>query len=79
MKFLSAVQAESLDAADLEELRSTVAMDALLPLSLKDETFQNAFDLTNALTGRTLQSALSAICVAAADKNKIDVIVRAID
>lgn len=79
LKFLSAVQAETLDAADLEELRSAVAQDALLPLALKDETFQNAFDLTNSLTGTTLSTALSAICIAAADKNKLDVSVRAFD
>ena len=79
LKFLSAVQSETLDTADLEQLRSDVALNALLPLALKDETFQNAFDLTTSLTGRTLHSALSTICNAAADKNMLDISVRAFD
>lgn len=79
LKFLSTVQAEIADATELENLRETVALQSLLPLALKDETFRNAFDLTFSLTDSALHSALAVICSAAADKNLLDVSVKAFD
>ncbi|KAK3051910.1 hypothetical protein LTR09_006864 [Extremus antarcticus] len=79
LKFLSTVQSESTDPVELENLREVVALQALLPLALKDETFRNAFDLTQSLTGRALYSALTTICNTAADRNLLDVSVKAFD
>ena len=79
LKFLSSVQSEIADLVDLEELREVVALQALLPLALKDETFRNAFDLTYSLTGRALNTALARICITSADKNNIEVCVKAFD
>lgn len=79
LKFLASVQAETTNASDLQELREVVALDALLPLALKDHTFRNAMDLTQSLTGRALQSSLVAICTRAADKNVLEVSVSAFD
>ena len=77
LKFLSTVQAEIADAGELQELREIVALDALLPLALKDLTFRNAFDLTQSLSGSALQSALTTICNSAADGNQLEVSVKA--
>ena len=79
LKFLSSVQSEIVDPAELEELREAVALQALLPLALKDDTFRNAFDLTHSLTGRALHSALASICKTAADKNMLDMSMKAFD
>ena len=69
LKFLASVQADMTDSKELDDLRETVALQALLPLALKDATFRNAFDLTGSLNGRALPSAMAIICVTAADRN----------
>ncbi|KAF2482891.1 hypothetical protein BDY17DRAFT_250778 [Neohortaea acidophila] len=79
LKFLSSVQSEVADAAELGQLRDVVALQALLPLALRDDTFRNAFDLTQSLSGQALTSALASICIQAADKNVLDVSIRAFD
>ncbi|KAK5165492.1 uncharacterized protein LTR77_009021 [Saxophila tyrrhenica] len=79
LKFLASVQADLTDAAEVEDLREIVALQALLPLALKDQTLRNAFDLTLSLTGRALHSALATICNTAADRNLLDVSVKAFD
>ena len=73
LKFLDSVQAEITEPADMHSLRAVVGLQALLPLALKDETFRDAFDLTQSLTGPALNSALATICISAADKNNLDV------
>ena len=69
LKFLSSIQAGINDPKEVEKLREVVALDALLPLALKDTTFRNAFDLTASLTGHAFIAALSKITTFAADKN----------
>ncbi|KAM0716863.1 hypothetical protein Q7P37_006715 [Cladosporium fusiforme] len=69
LKFLSGIQAGVTDAKELESLREAVALQALLPLALKDTTCKEAFDLTGSLTGPAFTSAMSTICITAADSN----------
>lgn len=73
LKFLASVQSGIKVEQELLQLRDIVAQSALLPLSLKDETFRNAFDLTRSLSGHALSLALSAISTTAADRNILDV------
>lgn len=79
LKFLSGVQAGISDVKELEVLREVVALQALLPLALQDQTCRDAFDLTQSLTGRALTSALVTICITAADKNLLDQSLQAFD
>ncbi|KAK3670177.1 hypothetical protein LTR78_009933 [Recurvomyces mirabilis] len=79
LKFLASVQAETTNEHDLQELREIVALDALLPLALKDPTFKNATDLASSLTGRALTTSLAAIACSAADGNKVEVALAAFD
>ena len=79
LKFLASVQTGITDSAELVELREIVALEALLPPALKDETFRNAFDLTHSLTGRALNAALVSICTNAADKNMLEPSMKAFD
>lgn len=79
LKFLASVQSEITSPSEIEKLREVVALDALLPLALKDTTFRDAFDLTGSLTGRALTSALSKISIDAADRNVPDVSLQAFD
>lgn len=69
LKFLSAVQADITDAAELNKLRGTVALEALLPLALEAGSYHNAFALCRSLTGDDLCAAMTKICVSAADNN----------
>ncbi|KAK4920624.1 hypothetical protein LTR49_011873 [Elasticomyces elasticus] len=73
LKFLGSVQATITNERELLELREVVALQALLPLALKDQTFRNAFDLTSSLTGSALTSSLATVVSTAADKNLLDV------
>ncbi|KAI7367138.1 pentatricopeptide repeat protein [Hortaea werneckii] len=79
LKFLSSVQSGLSVERDALQLRDTVALQALLPLALKDTTFRNAFDLVNSLTGCALPSALASVTIAAADKNMLEVSSKAFD
>nr|POE62408.1 pentatricopeptide repeat-containing protein 5, mitochondrial [Quercus suber] len=79
LKFLASVQAATIDAEALNVLRETVALKALLPLALKDQTFQNALDLTRSLTGTAYTSAMATIATAAADKNMLEMSMKAFD
>lgn len=79
LKFLADVQSGITSEAELMQLREVVASQALLPLALRDDTFRDAFDLTQSLSGRSLTSALSKICVSAADKNHLEVSLEAFD
>lgn len=72
LKFLAEIQAATTDAQALENLRESVALEALLPLALKEGTCKDAFDLTRSLSGRAFASAMSTICVTAADRNLPD-------
>lgn len=69
LKFLAGIQAGIADEKELEALREGVALQALLPLALKDTTCKEAFDLTRSLSGSAFTSAMSTICVTAADGN----------
>ncbi|KAF2765226.1 hypothetical protein EJ03DRAFT_331111 [Teratosphaeria nubilosa] len=77
LKFLSNVQAVLANDEDLAELRRVVALAALLPLALKDDTFGNAMELTRSLTGHAYNSAMAVIATTAADRNLLDVAVNA--
>lgn len=77
LHFLSKIQSEILDTAEIADLRETVALQALLPLALHDETFRSAFDLVQSLHGRALPLALQNICTSAADKNLLEVSLKA--
>lgn len=79
LKFLSSIQAATTNATEVEKLREVVALDALLPLALKDTTFRNAFDLTASLTGHAFIAALAKIATFAADKNLPEVCSQAFD
>lgn len=79
LKFLSAIQADVTDVKELEELRNTVALEALLPLALKDGTCHDAFDVSRALSGHAFASAMSKICVTAADSNLFEESLQAFD
>lgn len=79
LKFLSSVQSGISSEKELLELREIVALQALLPLALKDATFRNAFDLVNSLRGRALSSALASITATAADKNMLDISTKTFD
>jgi len=79
LKFLSSVQLGISVEQELTELREEVALKALLPLALTDETFRNAFDLTHSLTGRALSSSLAIMATTAADKNMLEVSTKAFD
>ena len=79
LKFLSSVQDTMTDPSELGELQGQVAVGALLPLALKDQTFRDAFDLTQSLSGLSLVAAMSTICTSAADKNRLEVSVKAFD
>ncbi|KAK3712761.1 hypothetical protein LTR37_008851 [Vermiconidia calcicola] len=79
LKFLSSVQSDVAEPSELEQLREVVALQALLPLALKDETFRNAFDLAQSLSGRALQKALATVCQTAADKNMLEPSAKAFD
>jgi pentatricopeptide repeat protein len=69
LKFLSAVQADITDSIELDKLRGTVALQALLPLAIEEDVYQDAFALSRSLSGDALTSAMSKICIAAADSN----------
>ena len=69
LKFLSAVQADITDSHELDKLRGTVALQALLPLAIEEGVYQDAFALSRSLSGDALTSAMSKICIAAADNN----------
>jgi len=73
LKFLANVLSGIGSSTELEELREVVALQALLPLALKDMTFRNAFDLMQSLSGRALTSALASICIASADRDVAEV------
>nr|POF13621.1 pentatricopeptide repeat-containing protein 5, mitochondrial [Quercus suber] len=77
LKFLASVQTTTTDSDAFNALRETVALQALLPLALKNQTFQNAFDVTRSLTGPAYMSAMTTIAIAAADKNMLDMSVQA--
>ncbi|EME40666.1 hypothetical protein DOTSEDRAFT_74270 [Dothistroma septosporum NZE10] len=79
LKFLASIQAGIENSGELESLRNTVALEALLPLALKDTTFGDALELAKSLTGRAYTLALSAIASAAADKNLPDISTKAFD
>jgi pentatricopeptide repeat protein len=79
LKFLASIQASLGDATKLEETRDVVASKALLPLALKDATFQDAFNLSTSLSGRAQSAALTSIATAAADANSADVSMRAFE
>lgn len=79
LKFLASAQAEVANTSELEKLREVVALEALLPLALKDTTFRDAIELTKSLTGRALTSALAKISIDAADRNAPDVSLQAFD
>jgi pentatricopeptide repeat protein len=79
LKFLASIQASLGDATKLEEIRDVVASKALLPLALKDATFQDAFNLSTSLSGRAQSAALTSIATAAADANSADVSMRAFE
>ena len=79
-KFLNSIQAEMAEQPDeLQALRATVALQALLPLALKDGTFHNALELSIWLTGAARDEALATICVRAADRNNLDISVQTFD
>jgi pentatricopeptide repeat protein len=79
LKFASAIQADVTDANQLKQLRKTIALEAFLPLTLKDGDYQNAFNLSRKLSGDALASAMSTICVAAADSNLLEPSLQAFD
>ncbi|EMC91874.1 hypothetical protein BAUCODRAFT_309149 [Baudoinia panamericana UAMH 10762] len=79
LKFLAGVQATTPSESELLELRETVALQALLPLALKDGTLRNAIDLTNSLTGRALSSSLAVVVATAADRNMLETSQKAFD
>ncbi|KAK3110802.1 hypothetical protein LTR53_014537 [Teratosphaeriaceae sp. CCFEE 6253] len=79
LKFLASVQSTITSERELLELREVVAAQALLPLALQDETFGNAFDLTQSLSGNALNTTLAIIAANAADRNLLDVSQRAFD
>jgi len=79
LKFLSSIQSGIEEPRELEQLREVVALEALLPLALKDTTYRDAFDLTNSLTGHARSAALAIIATTAADKNLPDVSLQAFD
>ncbi|KAK0876327.1 hypothetical protein LTR87_009819 [Friedmanniomyces endolithicus] len=79
LKFLASVQATITSERELLELREVVALQALLPLALKDQTFRNAFELTTSLTGSALTSSLATILTTAADRNLLEVSQKAFD
>ncbi|KAL1584040.1 hypothetical protein WHR41_08156 [Cladosporium halotolerans] len=79
LKFLEGIQAGITDASELQSLRDAVALQALLPLALNDSTCQNAFHLSRSLTGATFVSAMSTICVTAADRNLVEQSLQAFD
>ncbi|KAF2166041.1 hypothetical protein M409DRAFT_23769 [Zasmidium cellare ATCC 36951] len=79
LKFLASIQADIENPKELEKLREVVALEALLPLALKDTTFKDAFDLTGSLTGHAHTAALATIATTAADKNIPDISLRAFD
>ncbi|QIW98846.1 hypothetical protein AMS68_004364 [Peltaster fructicola] len=72
LKFLSDVQAATTDPIELKKLREVVAIDALLPLALKDTTLRNAFDLIASLEGTAHKNALTITTVHAADNNLLE-------
>lgn len=79
LKFLATVQADIANSTELNALREVVALEALLPLALKDRTFGNALDLTRSLTGNAYAAAMATIIVTAADSNAVDVSAQAFD
>ncbi|KAI5362901.1 Putative tetratricopeptide-like helical domain superfamily [Septoria linicola] len=79
LKFLASIQAQVSDAKQVEKLREVVALNALLPLAMKDATFRDAFDLAGSLTGHAFIAALARITTAAADKNMPEVGTRAFE
>ncbi|KAK1028504.1 hypothetical protein LTR33_017340, partial [Friedmanniomyces endolithicus] len=79
LKFLASVQSTITSERELLELREVMALQALLPLALKDQTFRHAFELTNSLTGSALTSSLVTIVTTAADRNLLEVSQKAFD
>jgi pentatricopeptide repeat protein len=79
LKFLASIQASLTNPTTVEEIREVVARKALLPLALKDATFQDAFNLSASLSGRAQSAALTSIAVAAADTNSVEVSTRAFE
>ncbi|KAH9844940.1 pentatricopeptide repeat protein [Teratosphaeria destructans] len=77
LKFLSNIQADVANDEDLAELRKVVALTALLPLALKDDTLGNAMELTRSLTGPAYIDAMAVISITAADRNLLDIAVKA--
>lgn len=69
LKFLSAIQADITDSNELDKLRGIVALQALLPLAIEEGVYQDAFALSRSLSGDAFASAMSKICIAAADSN----------
>ncbi|KXL43948.1 hypothetical protein M433DRAFT_61547 [Acidomyces richmondensis BFW] len=79
LKFLSSIQSEITNEKDLSELHEVVTLQALLPLALRDKTLRNAMDLTRPISGRAFSASMSAIAIAAADRNMLDISVQAFD
>ncbi|KXT00515.1 hypothetical protein AC578_4074 [Pseudocercospora eumusae] len=79
LKFLANIQAGIVDEKELETLREVIALDALLPLALRDTTYRDAFDLAGSLNGRALTQALSTISSTAADGNNLEISTQAFD
>ncbi|KAF2720619.1 hypothetical protein K431DRAFT_304265 [Polychaeton citri CBS 116435] len=73
LKFLSSIQAAFASQTDVDNLRDVVARTALLPLALKDGDLEKALDIANSMTASALNNAMAAICIAAADRNALDV------
>lgn len=69
LKLFSGVQATITDETELNALREVVALQALLPVALKEESLGTAMDLTRSLTGFAHASSLAAVVIAAADRN----------
>nr|OQO28016.1 hypothetical protein B0A51_05374 [Rachicladosporium sp. CCFEE 5018] len=72
LKFFEGLQnVDDVNAKELEAMRETVVLSALLPVALQDTAGSDAITLTASLSGRALASAWTRICINAADRDSL--------
>jgi len=72
-KFLSKIEETIVDPEDITPLRDIVSLKALLPVWLKNGSFEEAFvHASEKLSPEARHLAMAAICIKAADKNDVE-------
>jgi pentatricopeptide repeat protein len=69
LRFLSAIKAGITNPEELAKFNGKAGLNALLPMILEDGLYRDAFALSSSLSGDHFTSAMSMICLAAADKD----------